>query len=115
MNDLDVARKELIPAIRQFGGGNKRILADGIYGAANVSNVMSTKNVYDPREIDEFKERVGSRHEAFNSLLKIWKVLGERFTGPLDDHREHMEAVCSIVCFQLDNGSYSLFDTYPIL
>ena len=91
------------------------MIADGIYKADDVSDVFSTKNDYDPWEIAKFKDRVGSRHECFNNMLKRWTILNENFRHDLECHRECMEAVCAICCYQLDNGSYNLFDSYPIL
>lgn len=112
-NDLQVAEEQLIPALRQFNG-TKRIIADGIYGADDYKDVISVKNAYDAKEIADFKNRVGARMEAFNHLLKLWTVLSQKFRLDLDYHRMYTEAVATIVCYQLDNGSYSLFDSYPI-
>lgn len=115
MNDLDVARQELIPALRSYRDYNsleRMIIGDGIYIADDVSDVISTKNDYDPREIAEFKDRVSSRHECFNGFLKQWNVLDQRFRHELEFHRPCFEAVAAVCCYQLDNGSYSLFDPY---
>ena len=110
MNDLDVAREHLIPAVWQYDG-RKRVMADGIYSAQEFADVFSTKNPFDPVEMANFKNRVAARHEAFNGLLKCWKVLGEKFPLECDFH---VEAVLVITCCQLDNNSYSLFDAYPV-
>ena len=112
-NDLEVARQELIPALRQYGRG-RRAMGDGICAALDVTDVISTKNAYDPREIEEFKDRVGSRHECYNKFLKNFQVLKEKFRHELDTHKAHFEAVNTLACYQLDNGSYNLWDSYPI-
>ncbi|CAB9521297.1 hypothetical protein SEMRO_1182_G249960.1 [Seminavis robusta] len=112
-NDLEVARQALLPKLRAYGNG-KRIIADGIYGAASESDVVSIDNEFDPREVAEFKERVCSRHEKFNNLLKLWDCLEDVFRHGITFHRECFHAVVAIVCIQLDNGSYSLFDPYPM-
>ncbi|CAB9522034.1 hypothetical protein SEMRO_1262_G257090.1 [Seminavis robusta] len=94
-----------------------RILADGIYSAEEESDIISTKNEFDPYDIEEFKDRALSRQEKFNLLLKKWDVLHTMFRHDQGDflvaHRSCMEAVTAIALYQLDNGSYSLFDPYP--
>jgi hypothetical protein len=122
-NDLDVAREALIPALRAFNKDhpqpiNRRILADGIYAAKSVADIISTKNEFDPREIEEFKDRATARQEYFNNNLKKWKVLSTEFRHDrkgdfLLYHRECFHCVAAICCYQIDNGSYSLFDPYP--
>lgn len=122
-NDLQVARGALLPALRAFNEShpqaiNRRILADGIYAAEADSDIFSTKNEFDPREIEEFKDRAMARHEYFNNHLKKWKVLSTEFRHDrkgdfLLYHRECFHCVAAICCYQLDNGSYSLFDPYP--
>jgi hypothetical protein len=114
-NDLEVAKSELVPAVQAYGQGQRWVIADGIYAAEEVSDVFSTKNDYDPREIAAFKERVSARHESFNNLLKKWKILAVKFRiHDLAWHKPCFEAVACICCYQLDNDSYSLFDSYPI-
>lgn len=77
-NDLEIAQEQLMPALREFGGG-RRVIADGIYAARDVVDVISTKNPHDPRELAEFKERASARHEAFNGLLKCWRIIRDNF------------------------------------
>ena len=112
-NDLEVARQALLPRIRQYGTGDKRIIGDGIYSAQEESDVMSVLNDTDPREIARFKERVLSRHEKFNNLLKNFHCLKQKFRHGINFHKECFHAVLALTCIQLDNGSYSLFDPYP--
>ena len=116
-NDLQIAQEKLVPAVRELSakrGKKLRILADGIYFAEEVLDVVSVKNGLDSREVEEFKDRAGSRHENFNGLLKNWKVLSEVFRKhDLDQHQICFEAVATICCYQLDNGSYSLLDPFP--
>ena len=79
LNDLQVAEKALIPAMREFGNGQRRIIGDGIFGAEHVSDVMCTKNIYDPWEIVNFKNRVSARHEVFNKMVKKFNVFKMKF------------------------------------
>jgi hypothetical protein len=121
-NDLDVAKEKLIPAMRQFNEirpqVNRRILGDGIYAAKAVADIFSVKNEFDPREIEEFKDRAMARHEFFNNHLKKWSILSTMFRHDrkgdfLLYHRQCFHCVAAICCYQFDNGSYSLFDPYP--
>jgi hypothetical protein len=122
-NDLDVAREALLPAVRAFNDShpqavNRRILADGIYAAKAESDIFSTKNEFDPREVEEFKDRAMARHEFFNNHLKKWKILATEFRHDrkgdfLLYHRECFDCVAVICCYQVDNGNYDLFDPYP--
>jgi hypothetical protein len=115
--DLQIAQEKLIPAVCQMAarvGHERRILADGIYFAEEVLDVISVKNAFDPREVEDFKDRAASRHENFNGLLKNWKILDDTYREhDLDSHQISFEAVAAICCYQLDNGSYTLLDPYP--
>jgi hypothetical protein len=113
LNDLDVARSNLFPKLREFGRG-KRIIADGIYGAEEDSDLVSTKNPFDPREVDKLKDRASARHEAYNNKLKRWNVLAHRFRhSDLTFHRQCFEAVNVVCCVQMDNHTSTLFDAFP--
>jgi hypothetical protein len=115
-NDLQVARGELLPKLRQYcneKGVERRIIGDGSYGAQEEWDVISIKNEFDPPELAEFKNRASARQEAFNKLLKNWRVLDTVFRGGMNHHKECFEAVAAICCYQIDNGSCNLFEAYP--
>jgi hypothetical protein len=111
-NDLMVFRRKLLPAIAALGRGRK-IIADGIYGAE--PDYASIKNTFDPQEIQHFKNRVCSRHENFNGLLKNFHCLTKKFHHGLDLHKICFRAVCCLVMFQMESGGASLLDPYPSL
>jgi hypothetical protein len=48
-------------------------------------------------------------HETFNSRLKNFHCLDDRFRHGIDKHKICFEAICVIVQYQLENGS-PLFD-----
>ena len=116
-NDLDVAKEKLVPKLQEYNKKKtpkRRIIADDIYKDQSLSDLFSNKNELDSKDLSKFKERVMARHENFNCLLKKWKILDTVFRAhDLDEHQVCFEAVAAIVCYQLDNGSYSLLDPYP--
>ena len=111
-NDLGVFRRRLLPALAALGRGRK-VIADSIYGAE--PDYVSIKNAFDPPEIQNFKDRVASRHENFNGLLKNFDCLENRFRHGLHWQQICFRAVCCLVMFQFESGGYSLLDPYPLL
>ena len=72
-NDLVVFRRKLKPAIDTMQNSGRKCIADGIYGPE--TDHISIKNDFDPPEIKHIKNRVSSRHENFNGLLKNYHCL----------------------------------------
>ena len=111
-NDLGVFKEALGPALLAIG---KRAIGDGIY--SSYTEVISSKNDFDPADIAKFKNRSLARHEKFNGLLKNFNVLHQTFRHKHGDllvqHRKHFLAVLVLVQTQLDNGGFTLFDVYP--
>ena len=101
-----------MPAIAALGRGRK-IIADGIYGAE--PDYASIKNTFDPQEIKHFKNRVCSRHENCNGLLKNFHFLTKKFHHGLDLQKICFRAVCCLMMFQMESGGASLLDPYPSL
>jgi hypothetical protein len=112
-NDLMVFRRRLKPAIEAMRRPGVKCIADGIYGAE--PDYVSIKNDFDPDEIKHFKDRVSSRHENFNGLLKNFHCLTEKFSHGLHLHKICFRAVCCLAMFQIESGGYSLLDPYPSL
>ena len=73
---------------------------------------MQFFNLFDPRDMAEFKQRVLARHESFNQRLKSFRCLTTKFRHGIDDHKVAFEAVCVITIYEMENGS-PLFDPYP--
>jgi hypothetical protein len=111
-NDLMIFRRRLLLALSALGNGRKAI-ADNIYGAE--PDYVSIKNALDPQPIKHFKNRVSSRHENFNGLLKNFACLTETFHHGLDWHKICFRGVCCLVMFQMESGGASLLDPYPSL
>ena len=55
------------------------------------------------------QSRARARHETFNSRIKNFGCLEQRFRHGMEKHRICFEAVCVIVQYQMDNGA-PLFD-----
>jgi DDE superfamily endonuclease len=104
MHDIRVYRehglKEKIPL-------GKKIIGDN--GYQGESNTVDAPNVYDCDHVKEFKRRARLRHESFNSRIKNFKCLSNRFKHSIKLHQAAFEAVCVIVQYQIENGN-PLFD-----
>ena len=111
-NDLTVFQEALGPALLGLG---RRAIGDGIYSPD--TDVITSKNDFDPKDLAIFKNRSLARHEKFNGLLKNFDVLCHAFrhsNNNLEEaHRVHFHAVAALVQTQLDNGGFKLFDVYP--
>jgi hypothetical protein len=112
-NDLMVFRRRLKSAIDEMRRPGVKCIADGIYGAE--PDYVSIKNDFDPVDIKHFKNRVSSRHENFNGLLKNYHSLTKKFHHGLDWQKICFRAVCCLVMFQIESGGASLLDPYPSL
>ena len=113
MNDLTVFQQALGPALLAMG---RRAIGDGIYSPD--TEVITSKNDFDPAEVAIFKNRALARHEKYNGLLKNFNVLRHAFrhsNNNLEEaHRLHFHAVIVLVQAQLDNSSFTLFDSYSL-
>jgi hypothetical protein len=56
--------------------GKKAIADDGYKG---FPDQISTANSLDSNKVKEFKERAQQRHEIYNSKLKVFGILSDRF------------------------------------
>jgi len=102
MHDITVFRSKLKSMIPD----GKKVIADNGY---NGEQCISAPNSHDPPELRKFKSRARARHESFNSRLKNFKVLDEKFRHAIGKHQVIFESVCVICQYQLENGS-PLFD-----
>jgi DDE superfamily endonuclease len=108
-NDLSLFRLALKEEMETKAPG-RRIIGDK--GYRGETEIVSTRNEFDPPEIAEFKDRVLARHETFNQRLKVWGCLNVKWRHSLDLHKMAVEAICALTMYQIDNGSTSLFDPY---
>ena len=113
-NDAKMFReKGLMLKLKQAG---KKAIGDE--GYKGFPNEMSTANSLDSDAVKEFKARARQRHEVYNSKLKIFGILSERFcckNNPNDkfsvDEKLQMafEAVNVLVQYKMEKGE-PLFD-----
>ena len=95
--------------------GKMAIADDGYKG---FPNQISTANSLDSPEVKEFKARARQRHETYNSKLKVFGILSERFrckNNPNDKYTVQeklqmaFEAVNVVVQYKMEFGE-QLFD-----
>jgi DDE superfamily endonuclease len=102
-HDITVFRRGLIHMIPR---GSKAI---GDAGYRGEPNYISTKNVHAPRVVEKFKSRARSRHETFNSRIKAFGSMFQRFRHGVVKHKIAFMAICVICQYQMECGS-PLFD-----
>jgi hypothetical protein len=107
-NDIDIFRMRLKDALPV----GKRCVGD--LGYQGEPEYISYKNALDPRELQDFKDRVMSRHESFNSRVKNFCCLKTKFRHGVSMHKACFEAICVIQQLEMNNGSQEpLMDAYP--
>ena len=79
--------------------------AIGNSGYRGEPSKVATKNHLDSEEVAKFKNMVRACHETFNSRIKFFKVLDERFRHGLDKHKVCFEAVCVLTQYELGSGN----------
>ena len=103
--DISIFRhglKQKMLDARAASGVKHRGLGDrGYRGEADLLSVPSSR---DTEEVRDFKGRAMSRQETFNTRLKFFDSLDERFRHGIDKHRDCFYASSVIVQLQLDNG-----------
>ena len=101
-NDITVFRK----ALKNKTPLGKRAIGDNGYRGEPA--VMSTPNVNDSATLRKFKGRARARQESFNTRIKFFGILANRFRskgeGAVKKHKMVFEAVCIIVQYQMDTG-----------
>lgn len=65
---------------------------------------ISINREKDSKEVRDFKHRVRARHESFNSRIKVFKILDERFRHGKEKHQIAFESVCVLCQFDMENG-----------
>jgi len=103
-SDIKAYRQELkkkIPA-------GKFVVADGGYADKNDLQ-MASPNAYDPPELKTFKARARMRQEHFHSRIKAFNCLTSAFRHGEDRHASCFEAICVVLCFEMELVS-PLFD-----
>ena len=99
---FDVVVVEREPALRARRGVAHRAIGDR--GYRGEAAILSTPSSQDTEAVREFKGRVLSRQETFNSRLKHFNCLDERFRHGIEKHKWCFYACAVIVQLQLENG-----------
>ena len=114
-NDAKMFREGGLMA-RLKNDGKKAIGDEGYRG---FPEEISTQNTLDSKEVREFKTRARQRHEVYNSFLKQFEILSDRFrckNNPNDrysvDEKLQMvfEAVNVLVQYKMEKGDVWLFN-----
>eukprot|EP00980_Cylindrotheca_fusiformis_P020619 scaffold7681_cov122-Cylindrotheca_fusiformis.AAC.3 len=90
----------------------KLIVADRVYRNGSVpgwNDVLSLPCLSDSKELNNFKARLRSRHEAVNGRLKKFKVLDDTYRHDPKKHEFAFTAVCVIVQYSMSYG-HPIFD-----
>jgi hypothetical protein len=108
-HDLTIFRhglKQKMLDARAASGVQYRALADkGYRGEAELISISTSQ---DTEEVRTFKGRALSRQETFNTRLKFFDCLDERFRHGIEKHSHCFYACVVIVQLQMDNG-FELF------
>jgi hypothetical protein len=114
-NDISVFKESFMVELQQYElSVGRKLRGLGDKGYRGVPDFISIRNDFDPPEISKFKNRALARHESYNSKLKQWAVLRGLFLhNDISFHGSCFRAVNTVIIFQLENGSQSLFDAYP--
>ena len=78
----------------------KRLIGDKIYLTKNTPEI-SGRNLYDDEKLGKFKERLKARHETFNSRIKSFDILKNRFRSKVDRMKKH-QSVMTTICVAIE-------------
>jgi DDE superfamily endonuclease len=82
-----------------------RVIADKGYDRlAAIKDVVTLAHRTDTKAVQNLKSRARARHESFNSRLKCFSSIHDRFRHKEKKHKIVFEAVIVICCYQLENG-----------
>lgn len=103
------------PDLRIFRNGLKQKLIEaekkaiGDRGYRGEPDLISTYNDRDSKTIAMFKSRALLRHENFNSIMKTFDILSERFRHSDDQFKSAFEAVAVLAQYKIEQET-PLFD-----
>ena len=109
-HDMNVFRLETKRKMLEMPG--KMLIADSIYLPGKKPDMQNEVGMFAiPSSVDDpvlknFKSRCRARHESFNARLKFFAFLQDEYRGvDFEKHGIAFRAVCTIVQYQMDNGS----------
>ena len=88
-----------------------QVIADKIYKQEPA--FISTSNDLDNMEVAKFKDRVLSRQESFNSLLKNFYCLKTKWRHGEETHGIAFKACCVVISYEIHFGFKTLLNAYP--
>ena len=101
-SDIQMFRKPggLGETLRQWG---RRCIADRGYRGQEDVDVVSTPNPLDSKPVSLFKRRALNRHENFNCMTKVFKILQGPFRHDEVKFGVAFRAVCVLCQYKLEN------------
>jgi hypothetical protein len=105
LHDVDMCRQSGFMARLQQNG--KVCIADRGFRSkhAHERRLFALPDYMDSPELSNFKSRARLRQESFNSRLKKFRVLSNKWRHGMEKHGIALRAVAVIVQYQMDNGS----------
>lgn len=101
-NDITIFREG---GLKEKIRPGKLVIADrGYQSSLADEQMLSCPNPYDSQRLAKFKSRARSRHEGFNGRLKKYGALQQTFIHGREKHKLVMEAVCTILQYEMENG-----------
>jgi hypothetical protein len=91
------------PSLKDKIPSGKRVIADSSYKSEDGKTVSTTRRS-DTADVKEFKARVKSRQETFNSRIKGYRILATEFRHGIEHHKMVMESICILVQYDLESG-----------
>ena len=88
-----------------------QIIADR--GYSGEEELVSTVNDIDSLAVMKFKNRVLSRQESFNSLIKNFDCLTTKWRHGHQTHVVAFKACCAIIGYEIKSGAKTLMVPYP--
>lgn len=99
-NDITIFRKPngLLERLRHLG---KKAIGD--FGYRGEPHYVSFPNSMDSKKLALFKSRAQKRHENFNAMIKVFRILSGRFRHSTCNFADAFEAVCVLCQYKLEN------------
>jgi DDE superfamily endonuclease len=81
----------------------RKCIADRGYRGKEDVDVISTPNPHDSKPVALFKRRALNRHENFNSMTKVFKILSGQFRHTEKQFCSAFRAICVLCQYKLEN------------
>lgn len=122
--DKDIFKNKMKGAVEKKQKERKncfKIVADSGYIENELQSTLSCRNELDDENVAYFKDRALSRHESFNRLTKVYRIMTSKFhhdrgLNPNCEHPCHqacLVGICVTIQCELDLKISSLLNPYP--